>query len=142
MKHEKSCGVIALKNIESKLYVLLVQQTAGHWGFPKGHVEGNETEHETAIRETKEETNIDVEILEGFREKSTYSPFPGITKDVIFFLAIPKSFDLKKQPGETDVVEWVIAKEALVNKITYDADREILEKAIDYYINHHWEYKK
>ena len=54
MKNEKSCGCIIIDNGK----VLLVKQTAGHWGFPKGHVETNETEIETAIRETKEETNL------------------------------------------------------------------------------------
>ncbi|SYV90294.1 RNA pyrophosphohydrolase, partial [Metamycoplasma alkalescens] len=106
MKYVKSCGAIVLNNVESKLYVLLVQHTAGHWGFPKGHVEENETEEETAIREVKEETNVDIEILDGFKETINYSPFSNATKDVIYFLARPKNFDLKKQIGEIDVVEW------------------------------------
>ena len=63
MKYEKSCGCIIIDNRK----VLLVKQTSGDWGFPKGHVENNETEIETAIRETKEETNIDVEIDEKHR---------------------------------------------------------------------------
>ncbi|MBN4089275.1 NUDIX domain-containing protein [Mycoplasma enhydrae] len=142
MRYEKSCGLIVLKNIESKLYVLLVQQKAGHWSFPKGHVEKDETEIETAIRETKEETNIDVEILDGFRETSQYSPFKGTSKKVVFFLAKPKSFDLKNQIEEIDVVEWVNVEEALVNRIIHDNNREILEKAINHYINHYWNYKK
>ena len=32
---EKSCGCIIIKNNK----VLLIKQTKGHWGFPKGHVE-------------------------------------------------------------------------------------------------------
>ena len=60
MKHEKSCGAVIIKNNK----VLVLQQVAGHWGFPKGHVEKGETEVETAIREIKEETNLDVEINE------------------------------------------------------------------------------
>ena len=50
---EKSCGCIIIENKK----VLLVQQKKGRWGFPKGHVENNETEKETALREVKEETN-------------------------------------------------------------------------------------
>ncbi|BAP39655.1 bis(5'-nucleosyl)-tetraphosphatase [Metamycoplasma canadense] len=142
MKYEKSCGAIVLKNIESKLYVLLVQQTAGHWTFPKGHVEKNETEIETALREVKEETNVDIEILEGFREKNVYSPFFNISKEVIFFLGKPINFDLKNRPGEIDVVEWVLVNDALINKITHDANRKILQKAVDFYINNYWKYDK
>jgi ADP-ribose pyrophosphatase YjhB (NUDIX family) len=55
---EKSCGCIIIENRK----VLLIKQTSGIWGFPKGHVEHDETEEETAKREVKEETNIDVEI--------------------------------------------------------------------------------
>ena len=51
LKKEKSCGCIIIENDK----VLLIQQTKGHWGFPKGHVEAFETESETAIREVKEE---------------------------------------------------------------------------------------
>ena len=53
-EREKSCGCIII----NKNKVLLIKQTKGHWGFPKGHVEKDETEIETAIREVKEETNI------------------------------------------------------------------------------------
>ena len=59
MKFEKSCGCIVLNNEQ----VLLVKHNKGHWDFPKGHVEEGETEKQTALREVKEETNIDVQII-------------------------------------------------------------------------------
>lgn len=34
-EREKSCGCIITKDNK----VLLIKQTKGHWGFPKGHVE-------------------------------------------------------------------------------------------------------
>ncbi|WP_330463158.1 bis(5'-nucleosyl)-tetraphosphatase [Metamycoplasma gateae] len=141
MKFDKSCGAVVLRNVESKLYVLLVQQTAGHWTFPKGHVENNETEIETALREVKEETNVDIKIIEGFREISKYSPFFNISKEVVFFLAEPINFDIKNQEGEIDVVEWVDIEDALVNKLSHEINREILEKAVNFYINNCWKYK-
>ena len=60
MKFEKCCGCIILN--EGKL--LLVKHNVGHWGFPKGHMEKDEIEIQTAIREVKEETNVDVKIQE------------------------------------------------------------------------------
>ena len=59
MKYEKSCGAVIFDGDK----VLVIQQVKGHWGFPKGHVENGETEIETALREIKEETNLDVEII-------------------------------------------------------------------------------
>ena len=55
--------------------ILLIKHIkSGYWSFPKGHVENGETEEETAKREIKEETGIDVYIDSGFRETVTYSP--------------------------------------------------------------------
>ena len=58
---EKSCGIVLFYSDE----FLVIQHSTesndvkGHWDFPKGHVENNETELETAIRELQEETGID-----------------------------------------------------------------------------------
>ena len=59
MKQEKSCGCIVL----DKRTVLLIKHNSGHWDFPKGHVEGEESEVETAIREVKEETGLDAKAI-------------------------------------------------------------------------------
>lgn len=125
MKKEKSCGCIVF-NEEQK--VLLVKMNLGHWSFPKGHIEDGETEYETALRETKEETNIDCEIIEGFRYESSYSPHKGVFKDVFFFTAMAKKGNLQRQLEEiaqTDFYEVDEAKKLL----TYDTDKEILRQA-------------
>ena len=50
-----SGAVVYRKNNGEIEYLLLESQNKGHfWGFPKGHVEGNETLEETAKREIKE----------------------------------------------------------------------------------------
>ena len=82
LKKEKSCGCIIIE----KDKVLLIQQTKGHWGFPKGHMEAGETEIETAIREVKEETNLDVEIDENKRYTMEYITDKGTYKQVVFLL--------------------------------------------------------
>ena len=94
MKYEKSCGAVIFEGDK----VLVIQQVKGHWGFPKGHVEDGETEVETAIREIKEETNLDVEIDETHRYIETYRPKEDVEKDVVFFVA-------KKIGGEIKVQE-------------------------------------
>ena len=51
MLHEKSCGAIVYRKSHGNTEILLIKHiNSGHWSFPKGHVEGNETEVETAIR--------------------------------------------------------------------------------------------
>ena len=40
----------------------------GNWGFAKGHTEYGENEKQTAIREVKEETGLDIEIISDFSD--------------------------------------------------------------------------
>ena len=59
MKFEKSCGAIVYRKTQNQIDLLLIKNRyGGHWSFPKGHVEGAETEIQTALREVKEEAGI------------------------------------------------------------------------------------
>ena len=126
MKHEKSCGCIIIDNGK----VLLVKQTSEDWGFPKGHVENNETEIETAIRETKEETNIDVEIDEKHRYVIEYSPKENVWKEVVYYIAKMKSDTCIPQESEIEKIEWLLFEKALL-KLTYDNTKKILRQVIE-----------
>ena len=121
---EKACGCIIIKDNK----VLLIQQNAGHWGFPKGHVEENESEQETAIREVKEETNIDVKITDTTRYTVEYM-HKGNLKQVVLFIAEPISNDLKPQAEEISVIEWLSFEDAL-NRFTYDNVRDLFVKIL------------
>lgn len=130
--YEKSCGAVIFYKDKKDVKVLLVKNNNSRfWSFPKGHIEPYETEEETAIREVKEETNLDIEILNNFREISKYSPFGKIRKKVVFFLAQTFNNKVTLQKSELDDYIWVTIKEAL-NKSKYDNDIEILNKAENY----------
>ena len=122
MKKEKSCGCIV---INDKNEILLILHNAGHWDFPKGHVEDGETEVQTAIREVKEETNIDVEVDEEYRYSTKYSPKEDVIKEVVYFLARNISDERQAQLEEVSEVKWFSMNDA-IEKITYDNSREIL----------------
>jgi bis(5'-nucleosidyl)-tetraphosphatase len=85
MNKEVSCGTIIIKDNK----VLLIKSLKDEYGFPKGHMENEETEIETAIRETKEETNINVKIINNKRYVINYIVKNNIHKDVIYYLAKP-----------------------------------------------------
>lgn len=125
MKYEKSCGCVVFD--EGK--VLMIQHNEGHWDFPKGHVEGNETEVQTAIREVKEETNIDVNVKPQYRYTTEYSPKEGILKEIVYFAATKTSNDCRPQESEVQKVEWVDINEA-VDRVTFDITRNVLKRAI------------
>lgn len=122
MKQEKSCGCIILND---KKEVLLVHHNKGHWDFPKGHVEEGETELQTAIREVKEETNIDVEVNEKYRYTVEYSPKEDVIKEVVFFLAKNINDNKTAQLEEVDEVQWFQLEDA-IERITYDTSKEVL----------------
>ena len=110
---------------------LLLKHNGGHWAFPKGHVENDETEVETAIREIKEETNLDVEVDTKFRYVVNYSPKPEVTKDVVYFLAEMKGGLARPQLIEIQKLKWVTALEAL-DIITFENDKKVFLRAMDY----------
>lgn len=126
MKYEKSCGAIVFN--EDK--ILVIKRVQGHWGFPKGHVEGTETEVETAAREIKEETNLDVEINQNYRYVERYYPKSDVEKDVVYFVAKKTGGDIVAQEEEVQSAEWVDIKDAM-GKLTYESSKNVLRKAIN-----------
>lgn len=124
MKKEKSCGCIVLNE---KKEILLILHNAGHWGLPKGHVEEGETEVQTAIREIKEETNIDVEVNTNYRYSMIYSPKENVEKEVIYFIAKNISNNCKPQIEEVQDIKWLDIDNA-IETITYDNSKELLKK--------------
>ena len=84
---EKSCGAVLYTLIDGIRHYVLVSTSKGYnCGLPKGHMEGDENEKETALREVFEETGIHGELLDGFRKRIEY-PLPGGIKEIIFFIA-------------------------------------------------------
>ena len=131
MRKEKSCGAVIYKYIDNELFILLLKHNLGHWSFAKGHVEDGETEQETAIREIKEETNLDVTINSDFRYVITYSPYEGAIKDVVYFLATTNSNNIKAQQSEISEIKWFKYEDA-ISMITYEDGRKVLMKAIEF----------
>lgn len=122
---EKSCGAIVFNDNS----VLIIEQFQGFFSFPKGHVEGNETEEETAIREVKEETNIDIEIISKKKYKINYKINGNIKKEVVFFLAKATSFKLKNQENEIISCEW-IDKDKVLDKLTYNNIKKVYKNVL------------
>ena len=127
--YEKSCGAVIFYKTRQDTKLLLVKNNNGRdWSFPKGHIEDGENEHQTAIREIKEETGLDVTIFNGFREVSEYCPFGKIRKRVVFFLARAFTDNVKIQEEEIDSYIWVDLQQAR-KMCSYDNDLRIIDKA-------------
>ena len=129
MLYEKSCGAIVYRKFHGNTEILLIKHVnSGHWSFPKGHVEEGETEAETAIREVKEETGLDIMLDTTFRETVQYYPRKDTQKVVVYFLAKAKSYELIPQEEEIAARKWVEIGNAGA-LLTYENDKTIVNKA-------------
>jgi len=131
LKKERSAGVVVCMEKPDGNRFLLLNYPTGHWDFVKGKIEQGETLHQTAVRETKEETGIsDLEFVEGFEEKINYNfQFDGelIQKEVVFFLAKTKTHTVNVSHEHLDYT-WLDYENAL-KKVTYQNAKNILSKA-------------
>lgn len=129
MKREKSCGALVFrKNNDSYDLVLLRHKFGGHWSFPKGHVEQGENEHQTALREVREEVGIPIFLMDGFRESVEYFPKPGVKKQVVYFLGKALEDKLVRQEEEISEVRWVPIDQAN-DMVTFSNDKRLIRLA-------------
>lgn len=119
--------------------VLLVRnykpaKNVDYWGFPKGHVDPGESEDDTARREVEEETGITAEIdrkVADVRYVMGKDDDGGdIYKNVAFFRMRVVGGELKYEEAELAAADWFVVEDAR-DKITYNNDKELLEKAIN-----------
>lgn len=129
MNHEKSCGAIVYRKHYGNTEILLIKHIkSGYWSFPKGHMEEGESETQTAVREIKEETNVDISIDDAsFRETVVFTPRRDTRKEVVYFVARATSFDCKPQEEEIAELRWVEISQA-ASHLAYDNDKLIVNK--------------
>ena len=85
---EKYSGTIPYTIIDGAiLYLLIKSKITGLCSFPTGHTETGESETETALRETLEETSLHVDINSKVRFEISYVLSNGNTKTVVYFPA-------------------------------------------------------
>ena len=136
MPKEKSAGaVVYINTSRGPEYLLLLYPPAatskyGYWDFAKGHMEGTETEEETALRETEEETGLkDVKIKKGFREVIQYYftvNKKNVFKTVSFFVGETKSRDVLIS-FEHKGYQW-LPYEAAIDAVKYQNAKKILSR--------------
>jgi 8-oxo-dGTP pyrophosphatase MutT (NUDIX family) len=127
-------GIIFRRQPDKSARFLLIRDPYEHWGFPKGHLEGEETPTEAAIRESAEETGLNDLLLHGpiriidwhFRFRGRY-----IHKFCHFFLLESPAADVicQAEEGITDF-RWLTLEEAL-EALSYDNARGVLKRAGD-----------
>ena len=105
----------------------------GHeWAFPKGHIEQGEGPGDAARREVREETGIEIALNDGLgftRYEFKSNNGTRNRKQVDWFLARRVGGEIAHEPIFAEA-RFVSLDESL-RLLTHDADRGILEKAIE-----------
>lgn len=107
--------------------VLLVQRKydprKGLWTFPAGFVESGESVSMCAIRETKEETNLDVEIIRLF---DVYTAFDDPRAAVVLILYLAKQVGGELRPGDDAIDARFFSLSEPIDDIAFRAHRHAL----------------
>ena len=124
-------GVVHRSSDGRREIVILHRRSPVLWALPKGTPDAGETLEETALRETREETGLDVEI-ESPISSIRYFFVRGSTrfhKTVHFFLMRPVGGALELHDREFDDVRWAEVPEALA-LLTHATERSVVERAV------------
>jgi bis(5'-nucleosidyl)-tetraphosphatase len=114
-----SFGIVPFRIDADTIRLLLVWETYGdgHWNFPKGHAEGDETPIETALRELFEETRLDPkEVISDkplVQEYSFEHEGREIQRRLEYFVALVGSGEVKLQLDEVTKFRWMTLKEVI-----------------------------
>lgn len=136
-RHETSAGGVVWRREGGKLEIVLARPARKDaWVLPKGQPNPKETLIETAVRETREETGLEVtpgaevgkiSYVFSWRDKPG-EPLVRIFKNVHYFLMEPRGGSLDAHDHEMDEVRWMDIEEA-EHRASYRSDREIIVKA-------------
>jgi 8-oxo-dGTP pyrophosphatase MutT (NUDIX family) len=128
-----SAGGVVHRSVGGRTEILLVHRRSPRlWALPKGTPDAGESLEETAVRETREETGLDVEIEERL-ESIRYFFVRSSTrfhKTVHFFLMRAVGGALELHDAEFDEVRWWSPEEAL-KVMTHATERAVVERALD-----------
>ena len=111
--------------------ILLLHYGNGHWDFPKGNIEVNETQIQAAVRELEEETGINrFRLVPGFKETLVYNykkKSEQVAKTVTFYLGITTISKVVISSEHIGYV-WLTYQES-VKILTYDNAKKLLTQA-------------
>lgn len=129
---EKSCGAVLFTEKEGVRHYLLVRNRSGFYGFPKGHIEGTETEKETSNREILEETGLkEVSYINHFIEINKYMCRAHTKKRVVLFLAKFSAEDTIQPSMEIDDCQLLPYEKAYA-LVGHQNDKAILHHAEEF----------
>lgn len=114
---------------------LMLQKKNGDWVLPKGRIEAGESLEETAVREVKEESNIDATIIDyigatTYTFSNFWTDYEVIDKTVSWYLMDADSYVLKALEKEGFAKASFIPIDKVLQYAKYEDEKKVIRKAI------------
>lgn len=129
---QRSAGGAVFREIGGKLHVVIILTAAEkRWQIPKGLVDPGETSEQAAVREVREESGLNAEIIEPIATTDYWFSFPidgvmrRIHKFVDFYLMRYTDGDTADHDGEVLEARWVDLDEAAL-LLEFEQERNVV----------------
>ena len=131
-RRETTSGGVVVRRAADGIRYLLIYDSHGNWGFPKGYLDPGESLLEAAAREVAEETGVDQLTAHGPLGATQWSfqrDGRHVDKTCHFYLFETASESVSPQRDEGILeCEWVTAALA-ETRLTFEQSRDILQRA-------------
>ncbi len=130
---ELSAGGVVVRGEDVVVIVPFKRDANGQrvLGLPKGHVDGDETLEQAAVREVREEAGVNAQLVESLGDARYTYRREGrlVTKRVAFFLFEYLDGDPADHDHEIEEARWMPLREA-VRALTYEGERRVAARAL------------
>ncbi len=130
-----SAGGVVYREVDGRLEVVLCGRNGEPplWGLPKGTPDEGETIEQTALREVREETGLDVVIQAPLGTINYWFQHGGVRyhKTVYHHLMVPVGGAMSQHDPEFDIVQWFKADEAC-RVLTYQNEVNVVRRAMEH----------
>jgi ADP-ribose pyrophosphatase YjhB (NUDIX family) len=129
-KLDEAAGGVVAARMGDRIHVVLISVARGivpRWSLPKGHFQKKETREGAALREVREETGLEVELIAPLATINYWFVEKRVRyhKYVHYFLMRSVGGDLADHDDEVVEARWFAWDEA-VAQLTYDNERGLL----------------